>query len=83
MLSLLFPQGNFSKMEELLRCMQEDRIPLDHAVYGALLSCLGRQSESLNNTRNINGILTNMMREVRMGVWVMVLLLVRLVLVFC
>lgn len=56
-------KGNFNKMEELLRCMQEEKIPADQAVYGALLSCLGRQLESFNNTRNIQGVLTSMMRE--------------------
>lgn len=48
--------------------MQEEKIPADQAVYGALLSCLGRQLESFNNTRNIQGVLTSMMREVRIGV---------------
>ncbi|XP_042225272.1 DNA-directed RNA polymerase, mitochondrial-like [Homarus americanus] len=53
-------KGNFRKMEELLKCLFEDHITPDETTYAMLLNCLGRQPESPDNTKSIEGCLNTM-----------------------
>ncbi|KAK8402805.1 hypothetical protein O3P69_000847 [Scylla paramamosain] len=54
---------NFKKMKELFRCLKEDGIDPDVTTYALLLSCLGQQEMSENNTQNIRLYLEDMNNE--------------------
>ncbi|KAK4327691.1 hypothetical protein Pmani_001842 [Petrolisthes manimaculis] len=54
----LAEKGNYSKMVEVMKCLQADNIRVDETTFACLLECLGRQCESPANTTEINTWLT-------------------------
>lgn len=60
----LFLQKNLKKMKELFRCLKEDGINPDVTTYALLLSCLGQQEVSENNTQIIRLYLEDISKEV-------------------
>ena len=53
-------------MKELFRCLKEDGINPDVTTYALLLSCLGQQEVSENNTQIIRLYLEELKKEVRL-----------------
>ncbi|MPC14571.1 DNA-directed RNA polymerase, mitochondrial [Portunus trituberculatus] len=54
---------NFKKMTELFRCLKEDGINPDATTYALMLSCLGQQEVSENNTQIIRLYLEDLNKE--------------------
>nr|XP_045605843.1 DNA-directed RNA polymerase, mitochondrial-like isoform X1 [Procambarus clarkii] len=53
-------KGNFKRMEEILKWLDEDNIVPNETTFAALLNCLGQEPESPTNTNNINGCFSTM-----------------------